>query len=115
MRSSIYFLLLFTILTSFAACNAQINNANSETVKIYGNCGMCKSTIEKAGYQKDIAKVEWNKASKMAKITYDKSKTNLDEILKRISLSGYDSDKFRAPDKAYNKLHECCHYERPEK
>ena len=66
--------MLLSILFTIAACNAQITNAKTETVKIYGNCGMCKSTIEKAGYQKNIAKVEWNKESKMAKITYDNSK-----------------------------------------
>ena len=38
-----------TLLLSFTACNAQIKNAKTESVKIYGNCGMCETTIEKAG------------------------------------------------------------------
>ena len=36
-----------TVLLSFTACNAQIKNAKTESVKIYGNCGMCETTIEK--------------------------------------------------------------------
>ena len=40
----------------------------------------------------------------MATITYDSKVTNQDAILKRIALSGYDSDKFLAPDNAYSKL-----------
>ena len=32
--------------------------------------------------------------------------------MKRIALSGYDSDKFLAPDNAYNILPGCCHYDR---
>ena len=104
-----------TVLLSFTACNAQIKNAKTESVKIYGNCGMCETTIEKAGNKKKIAKVDWNKDTKMATITYDAKKTNQDEILKRIALSGYDSDKFLAPDDVYTKLPGCCQYDRVKK
>lgn len=101
-----------TVLLSFTSCNSQIKNATTETVKIYGNCGMCEKTIEKVGNLKDIAKIDWNVDTKMATITYDTKKTNQDEILKRIALSGYDSDKFLAPDDVYNNLHGCCQYDR---
>jgi copper chaperone CopZ len=95
--------------------NAQIKNAKTETVKIFGNCGMCKTKIEKAGNLKNIAQVDWNEDTKMATLTYDESKTNQDEILKRIALVGYDSEKFLAPDKAYSNLPGCCQYDREAK
>ncbi len=101
-----------TLLLSFTACNAQIRNAKTESVKIFGNCGMCETTIEKAGNKKKVAKVDWNKDTKMATITYDAKKTNKDEILKQIALSGYDSEKFLAPNDVYAKLPGCCQYER---
>lgn len=104
-----------TLLLSFTACNAQIKNAKTESEKIYGNCGMCETTIEKAGNVKKVAQVDWNKDTKMATLTYDPSKTNQDEILKRIALAGYDSEKFLAPDDVYAKLPECCHYDRVKK
>jgi copper chaperone CopZ len=100
------------LLFSFSSCNAQIKNAKTESVKIYGNCEMCEKTIETAGNIKKVASVDWNKDSKMATITYDSTKTNQDEILKLIALVGYDSDKFLAPDDVYNKLAGCCQYER---
>lgn len=100
------------VLLSFTSCNAQIKNTKTEIVKIYGNCGMCEKTIEKAGNIKKIAKVDWNVDTKMATITYDATKTNHDAILKRIALSGYDNDKFLAPDNAYSKLPSCCQYDR---
>lgn len=112
---SIKILVAITLLLSFTACNAQIKNAKTETVKIYGNCGMCKSTIEKAGNIKKVAQVDWNKDTKTAVLTYDSTKTNQDEILKRIALAGYDSDQFLAPDDVYAKLPECCQYERVNK
>ena len=92
--------------------HAQIMNAKTDTVHIYGNCGMCETTIEKAALKKDVAQADWDRTTKMAVITYDAKKTNLDEVLKRIADAGYDNDAYRAPDAAYNKLHMCCQYER---
>lgn len=101
-----------TLLLSISTCFAEIKNAKVETVHIYGNCSICKKTIESAANVKDIVQVEWNKDTKMAFLTYDEKKTNQDEILKRIGLAGYDSDKFLAPDNVYAKLETCCQYER---
>lgn len=100
------------LMFSFSSCNSQIKNTKTETVKISGNCGMCEATIESAGSIKKVAEVDWNRDNKMATITYDSTKTNQDEILRRIALAGYDSDKYLAPDDTYNKLAECCKYER---
>ena len=108
-------MMAIVVLLSAAVSNAQIKNATTETVKIFGNCGMCKTKIEKAGNLKNVAKVDWNEDSKMATLTYDESKTNQDEILKRIALVGYDSEKFLAPAEAYSKLPGCCQYDREAK
>ena len=102
-------------LLSTNVSQAQIKNAKTETVKIFGNCGMCESTIEKAGSKSKWYKTDWNTATKMASITYDSRKTNIDAVLKSIALSGYDNNKFLAPDDAYAKLPGCCKYERENK
>lgn len=101
-----------TLLLSITIANAQIKNAKTEKVKIYGNCGMCETTIEKAGNLKKVAQVDWDKDTKIATLTYDSTKTSQDEILKRIALAGYDSESFLAPDAAYESLAGCCQYER---
>ncbi len=100
------------VMVSFISCNAQIKNAKTEQIKIYGNCGMCKKTIEKAGNNKKVSQVDWDKDTKMATITYDAKATNKDEILKRIALAGYDSDSFLAPNDVYENLPGCCQYDR---
>ncbi|CAM4087540.1 DUF3347 domain-containing protein [Flavobacterium weaverense] len=104
-----------TMLLTFTISSAQIKNSVTENVKIYGNCGMCEKTIEKAGNLKNVATVDWNKDSKMASITYDSKKTTQDEVLKRIALAGYDSDTFLAPENVYNELPGCCQYDRESK
>ncbi|MEO0058879.1 MAG: hypothetical protein RLZZ312_526 [Bacteroidota bacterium] len=108
-------LIVTMLLLSITSCIAQTKNTKNEIVKIYGNCGMCKKTIEKAGNVSGVVKVIWNKESKMATLNYDAKKTNQDEILTRIALSGYDSDRFVAPDDVYNNLHGCCQYDRVSK
>ena len=109
---SIKLLMAMALMLSISTCFAEIKNAKVETIHIYGNCSICKKTIESAANVKDIVKVEWNKDTKMAVLTYDEKKTNQEEILKRIGLAGYDSDKFLAPDNVYAKLETCCQYER---
>jgi len=112
MKSISKILMVITVLLSSVNSFAQIKNVKSETVKIYGNCEMCKTTIEKAGNVKNVATVDWNKDTKMATLNYDSKKTNQDEILKRIALAGYDSEKYLAPDDVYAKLSGCCQYNR---
>jgi hypothetical protein len=34
--------MLSIALMMLTSCDAQVNNAKTDTVKIYGNCGMCK-------------------------------------------------------------------------
>jgi len=103
------------IMLSLSSCTAQIKNAKTESVKIYGNCDMCETAIENAGNLKQVAQVDWSKDSKTATIKYDTTKTNRSEILKRIALAGYDSDQFLAPDDTYAQLPECCRYDRVNK
>ena len=100
------------LVLSTVSVSAQIKNKKTENVKISGNCEMCKKNIETAGNIKKIAVVEWDVDSKMAKLTYDSTKTNSDEILSRIAKAGYENEKFAANDEQYNKLHACCQYDR---
>lgn len=111
-------IILFTVamaLLSVGVTNAQIKNAKTETVKVFGNCSMCEGSIEKAANEKKVSQVEWDKDSKMAVITYDAEKTNLSAVLKKIALAGYDNEQFLAPDDVYVKLPGCCKYERENK
>ena len=112
MKSKSNIFLTIIVLLLFPLCNAQTKNQKIETVKIYGNCEICESTIEKAGNLKNQSIVDWNKETKFATISYDSLKTSKEEILKRIALAGYDSDTFLAPNDTYSNLPSCCQYER---
>ncbi len=109
---SIKLMLMAAAIFSFQNLQAQTNFTASETVKINGNCGMCKTTIEKAGNVKGESEVVWDKTSKTATLNFDASKTSEEAILKRIALAGYDNEKFLAPTAVYEKLPGCCRYDR---
>ena len=71
-----------------------------------------QKTIETAANIDKVAKVNWDTQTKTATVSYDKNKTTLEVILKRIADAGYDNEKFVAPDEVYNNLHGCCQYDR---
>jgi copper chaperone CopZ len=86
---------------------------STETFKVYGNCGMCKSRIEKAA--KSLAGVtaaEWDSETAMVTVTFDPTKITLDEIHTKIASVGHDTDKVKAQDDVYSHLPGCCKYDR---
>ncbi|MCB0555631.1 MAG: heavy-metal-associated domain-containing protein [Phaeodactylibacter sp.] len=84
------------------------------TFTVYGNCGMCKRTIEGAlNGNAAIQSANWDMKAKQLTVKYDAQAIQLDEIKAKVAAVGYDSDTHRAPDAVYSNLHGCCQYERP--
>jgi len=109
---SIVFLFVITCLLSPFDMHAQSKNTQSETFKVWGNCGMCEKTIEGAMKIKGVSKADWNKETKMMVVAYNPKEISLSDIHKRIAGVGYDTDLEKANDDIYNNLHGCCKYER---
>jgi copper chaperone CopZ len=91
---------------------ATASTVKTETFKVLGNCGMCEKTIEKAAGNAGATSAEWNRELKQITVVFDSMNTTLDAIQKAIATAGYDNAAYKASDEAYEKLHECCHYER---
>ena len=102
---------LFSIATVFA----QIKNAETKTFRVKGSCNSAKELIEKAGSQKRISEVSYDTNEGTATITFDKTKTTSEAILKKIALTGFDNDEYFAPDNVYQKLGKDCQYTRDKK
>lgn len=84
----------------------------TETIKVWGNCGMCKKKIEKAAYSKNVIAANWDEDTKMLMIKYHFGTTSSDAVQQAVADAGYDTEKFTASDEAYNKLTTCCLYTR---
>ncbi|GLB51227.1 hypothetical protein NBRC110019_02660 [Neptunitalea chrysea] len=110
---------------SFTSCNetkkeketekfdtASVEGLEITTFGVRGNCGMCKSTIEKAANGVDgVAKSNWDVDHKVIKVAFDSTKTTLTDIKKAIAASGYDTENFSGSESAYEGLPACCHYD----
>jgi len=82
------------------------------TFGVRGNCGMCKTTIEKAANSVDgVAEADWNVDKKQIEVTYEDSKTDAMAIHKAIAASGYDTEKVDGDEEAYKNLPNCCQYD----
>jgi|TARA_Y100001968_G_C19402140_1_gene741587 copper chaperone CopZ len=79
---------------------------------VRGNCGMCKTTIEKAALSVDgVEEASWSITSKILDV---KTASNLDSIKihEAVANSGYDTELVLAVDENYNNLPGCCQYNR---
>ena len=85
-------------------------NPKTETLKVSGNCDMCKARIEKAAKIDGVTKAEWSTKTKTLTATFDPAKTSIDTIGKKIAAAGHDNEKAKATDKIYDKLPSCCQY-----
>lgn len=115
MKATVQLFTLFFILFSTLNCNAQDKSGRkveTASFKVWGNCEMCKSTIEAAADVKGVKSANWNLDSKIFSVTYNPEKISLEKIHELIAASGYDTEKVKGDDKAYAELPDCCHYER---
>ena len=104
---SIIAAMIFSISFSYAQ-----STLKTETIKVSGNCGMCKSKIEKSAKQAGAKSADWNEDSKMLKVSYAVDKTSSAKIQQAIAKTGYDTQDYTADNATYEKLHGCCQYDR---
>jgi copper chaperone CopZ len=84
----------------------------TETFKVWGACGMCKTRIENAVKTEGATKASWDSKTLILTVSFDPSKTNKDALSKKLASVGHDTEKYKAPDEVYSKLPGCCHYKR---
>ncbi len=79
---------------------------------VRGNCGLCKSTIEKAANNVEgVATATWDVDKKKIDVAFDDSKTDAMAIHNAIAASGYDTEKVAGSEEAYKDLPGCCQYD----
>lgn len=104
-------LLVFSAFTASAQKKADPTQ-KKETFKVWGECGMCKKNIEKAAKDSGATTANWDTDSKQLTITYNTTRTSNQKIQQAIAAAGYDTRDLTADNTAYDKLHECCKYDR---
>jgi len=109
----LYIISLFSSLLLIGNISAQEVSYIKSSFRVWGNCDMCKSKIEKAAKKIDGVKVaKWNVVSQKMFVKFNDQVTSIDEIQATIAGTGYDTEKHKAKDDDYNNLHHCCKYDR---
>ncbi len=83
-----------------------------ETIKVWGNCGMCKKKIEKAATSAGASSATWSEKTKSLSVSYEAGKSTGMKIQEAIAKVGYDTQDLTADENAYNNLPGCCQYDR---
>ena len=108
--------LRFMLIAIFAMISstlfAQTTTEKTDTIKVYGECGMCKNRIQKTLKIDGISSAVWDVDTKMLTVTYNSATITNDVIQQKIAAVGHDTEKYKADDKVYDQLPGCCHYER---
>ena len=104
-----HLLLVIVLLSGFMTTSAQVNNEfTSDSFKVYGECGQCKTRIEKALKIKGIRSAVWDVNTKMLSVNYDPAVIKPEEMHSRVAAAGHDTELKKAKDEVYNALPECC-------
>jgi len=113
-KTSAFIAFLFFSLSPFAG---EANKKKVETAEftVSGVCGMCEKRIENAALIKGVRLADWNKQTQKIKIIYSPDKTDELTIHQTIAKAGHDTEKVKATDEAYEKLHDCCKYRNGQK
>ena len=82
------------------------------SIRVAGNCDMCKKRIENAADLKGVKTARWDSKTQLLEINYNPNKISLIQIQEEIAEIGHDTEKIKADSLAFEKLHNCCHYER---
>lgn len=104
-----FFVLIVLSIIFFSTLIAQDSKITDTEFKVFGNCGMCKTRIEKAVKIDGVKYAKWNKNTKMLKVAFE-SPATIDSLQKRVAEVGHDTEKFKAKDDVYATLPKCCLY-----
>ncbi|WP_419869138.1 TonB-dependent receptor domain-containing protein [Chryseobacterium sp. CT-SW4] len=101
--------ILGSLLLSIQLLFSQTITKNQFQVK--GNCDMCKERIETTAKKAGAKAARYSIDTQTLTLETD-SNISPENILQKIAEAGHDNERFKASDSAYEKLPECCHYER---
>lgn len=105
----IIIIISFTVFVLTQSVLAQ--SQQNVTIFVNGLCQMCKDRIEAAALKTTgVASANWNIESKQLTVNVDTAKFNEDKLHSKMAEVGHDTEKKKASNKAYNKLHTCCKY-----
>lgn len=110
MKTNLIIVFIFALLTFTSTELLAQGKSTKASIKVYGNCGMCKQRIETALDQTGIKLATWDSKSKNLEVVYNPKKISEQKIHELVAAAGHDTDKVKASNDVYAKLPFCCLY-----
>ncbi len=109
-----FILILMVSLAGISVQAQEKKNKNAKhDIEVNGNCEMCKKRIEKAALSvKGVKSAVWHADHQDMHLIIDESKCTLEQVHEAVAKAGHDTDKVKAKDEDYERLHSCCQFER---
>jgi len=76
---------LFLVTNTYAQTGTKSSAVKMESIKVSGNCGMCKERIEAAAKVDGVTSARWNKDTKMLTLAYNPTVVKSEEVQKKIA------------------------------
>ena len=107
-----FILILMISLAGISVQAQEKKNKNAKhDIEVNGNCEMCKKRIEKAALSvKGVKSAVWHADHQDMHLIIDESKCTLEQVHEAVAKVGHDTDKVKAKDEDYEKLHGCCQF-----
>src|SRR5882757_549487 len=91
-------ILFFLAVSSIAYSQSK---TTTSTIRVYGNCAMCKKRIETALDHKGVKLAKWDPKTKELEVVYNSEKITEMQIHEIVASVGHDTDKVKAKDEVY--------------
>lgn len=105
-----YTLLIFLMLVGLLSFSQKSDKFQTDTLRVYGNCDMCKERIETACDVVGVKRAYWEVETGNLTVVYAPTKISLEEIHQICADVGHSTSKLKANESAYDNLHHCCKY-----
>ena len=102
--------------TSFSLSGAEPKAGDTPgeaTFAVLGNCGMCKTRIERAALTvRGVRAASWDQKAQKLTVSFRPDRTSQEQIERAIAKAGHDTENFLTHDEIHANLHHCCIYKR---
>ncbi len=105
---------MLLLIVTFSTQAQEKKNKNAKyTIEVNGNCEQCQRRIQKAAYSvTGVKSAIWNAETHQLSLILNEEKSSLLDVKNAIAKAGHDADDEKATKEAYEKLPNCCLYER---
>lgn len=112
MKNIVLVMMLVFVTLSTQAQEKKNKNAKYD-IEVNGNCEQCKKRIEKAAFSvSGVKSADWHIDDHRLHLIINEEKSTLLDVKKAVAKVGHDTDEVKATPEVYNKLPNCCQFDR---